>query len=81
MSRWPTYRVLLCWIWLALSGCGGEEGDPGWRSFAVHTVCGGSTTVKGIDVSKYQATVDRVAALEPTVLVGRATMWSERADT
>jgi lysozyme len=58
MSRWPTYRVLLCWIWLALSGCGGEEGDPGWRSFAVHTVCGGSTTVKGIDVSKYQATVD-----------------------
>lgn len=47
--------------WLLLGGCSQEDHEE-WMVrngyWAVHTVCGGSTTTKGIDVSKWQATVD-----------------------
>jgi lysozyme len=53
MRRWPTSLLIL-----AVGACGCVDPDLiGERAGAVHTVCGGSATVKGIDVSKWQGTV------------------------
>jgi lysozyme len=41
-----------------LPACGPEDLEIGEREAAVHTVCGGSSTVKGIDVSSWQGTID-----------------------
>lgn len=45
---------------LALAGCGQAEEESDLSSFtlAVHTVCGGPNTVLGIDVSKWQGSVN-----------------------
>ncbi len=67
MLRRPT-APLLCYALLALTVACTPRDHEDWMVangyWAVHTVCGGSTTTKGIDVSKWQATVSwsKVAA-------------------
>lgn len=59
-----TARSTLSWLMVCtlalLQGCGAveEEWPINEESWAVHTVCGGPDTLPGVDVSKWQETVD-----------------------
>ncbi len=57
----PWKRLAILCLLAAASGCGpsGDNGEPvGASDWAVHTVCGSGNTVKGIDVSSWQSTID-----------------------
>jgi lysozyme len=54
----PASMLLLAVAVSFAAGCGGEEDLLGSGEWAVHTVCGGSDVVKGIDVSYYQGTIN-----------------------